>query len=300
MLDLHIPDCMYYESAPMLNRLVTDKKKIKFNAPPPALKLMSKLANVSGSTSTDSTSGEKTDTEKGVSSFAKLSAEISIKNSADAALNLLLSHPMMVSSHAFYHDSSAWNEFQTARSMWLHQRTMLGNSRPDDVPNVSDLKTLVKFFGYQNQFIFGFVEVPVWAAKTDILSNLGLCDSDVFKDVTSPCLIVIIREATGKHSRVEKLDVGTPRAPVESIRKERQTLERFVPHLYPHIPKNSRVVKLASHNESSIPKFSDLIPKGGKEEERYKRIVQLCERQSILDLELKERYKKRYVSLCLP
>ena len=197
---------------------------------------------------------------------------------------------MMLSSQGFYHDSSTWNEFQAARSMWLHQRMPLG---VEDAPKASDLRALVKFFGYQNQFIFGFIEVPLWAAKSDILSNLGLCDSDVFKDATTPCLIVIIREATGKHTRVEKLDVGTPSAPVGSKHKEKQTLGRFVPHIYPHVPKNSRVVKLASHTESSIPKFSDLIPKGGEEEERYKRIVQLCERQSILDLELKERYKKR-------
>ena len=272
-------------STPFSPPIAEDKKKLVRLPPPVPSKLVSKFNEMIGNVNAPAVMALPSKSDANIPTFAKLTAEIAIKNSAEIALSSLLCNESRISSHGFFH-GTVFQELEAAAEIAKIQKDLLKQSFSNELQH---LKKFIRYFGYQNRIIFGFLEIPSWGLKEEAPSQLR--ESGVFKDLVNPRVLIVIRDATGKHAWVDRLYYGDPDSLMQqksSVSKSFPNLFEFTPHPFSCMPKDSSVVKLTSHNESSIPRLNDLFKPGSPERETFDSLKDQIESQSILELEMRQ------------
>ncbi|KAJ3248449.1 hypothetical protein HDU78_000611 [Chytriomyces hyalinus] len=153
----------------------------------------------------------------GVSTFAKLTAESSVKAAAEICLSQMLNHlgnfPPRGSTSGVSRVSTLFCEISEVKRLLAQRRYLLdsvcstseldmhadGHSSLEDLgPSISEYKRFLRYYVYDNRIILGLLEQPEWAMPDNASNDSDSETSD--QTPRDPKLILIIRDATGKFS----------------------------------------------------------------------------------------------------
>ncbi|KAH6594850.1 hypothetical protein BASA50_006324 [Batrachochytrium salamandrivorans] len=189
----------------------------------------------------------------GLPTFATLSAEIRLKNAAEAAISSLMNHlsnfPPKSSCMGITQLGSIWDELREVQRMSQRQSQCLKTALPEFEGMFLPDKRFIRYYSYENRLILGFIERPVWAlakpitpttSNDDQKSSTGnLIDvnnasiSSLNNDYDqAPAIAMVIRDSTGKYGwwnkfKYEDLSADNPEHSISNI-VEQYTSPAFI------------------------------------------------------------------------
>ena len=258
-----------------------DKKRSKPPPPPiPSSKLAQKLQEFLGTSYVSIQPNVNSKSDPELSTFSILTAEIDVKNAAEICMTNLFARPLKENSQGFLH-SSTFDELQAVSEIIDLQHQLIKNVDHEPI-NIKQIGSFLRYFSFQNQIIFGILELPAWALNHSCPS--GLNKTNAYEERDNPQVVMIVRDMSGRYCWLEKLNYGGKQAMVKQNSIDFNQLNRFTPSQYPYVPKNSQVIHALSHNESSIPKMNDIVSHNDKQ--HYERTKKLVSEQSIHELNM--------------
>ena len=168
----------------------------------------------------------------GLPTFAVLSAEVSIKMSAETNISQILNHfgnfPVWGERTGVSKMSTAWCEIENLRNkITLEKGFLLDNQEEDKNAKKKDMKRWrrhIRFYAIENRAIVGIVEQPLWFTDSREKSKENL------EWVVNPSFVITFRDCTGRYSWISAL----------KYLSEDELLKQTMPH-ESHVPSVSSI-----------------------------------------------------------
>lgn len=204
-------------------------EKDKRKSTKPAVKLFTKphsRSQSAGAQQAAVSTGSK-DGGVGLPTFATLSAEISIKTTAEIYIAQFMNDfgnfPPFGEVVGVSKMSTLWNEFDALRKLIIHRQfeemkraSIPLNMNVDKSTDITELRKLIKFYAYDNRVIIGVMEQPAWMPSDPHNNTVASAPASTMTSIDelrqpdppaivqpplkNPAVTLILRDSTGKYS----------------------------------------------------------------------------------------------------